>query len=600
MTFVGCDSDAGCEPWFTDGSTTYRIADLVAGSGSSVARFDSRMTALGGTVLFVGATTEGERALWRTDGTAEKTGLVTDFESPPADAEYGLDILGESVVASGRWILPLWRADRGLDIWGSDGTLDGTSRIATLAEEASGFLDSIRDIWHRYRTDCVAPLRQGFVTKALNLSDPGAAHLVFSDGVPESVELLALLDPDLFGTWIECTSNEGEVLAVHRSDGAPFPIPGGTQQIWRTLGGAASTAPLLPDLRALSLSEPAFERHGDALAFAGREVSSPGLQLFLVPGGTEDPESVVRLPRNLAAGEIISSGALLFHVSGLSGLEVTDGAAAPTVLVADDIQLQRPVDATWAEGLLFFVRDSAEEGPELWRSDGTPEGTGPARNLQPGPIGGVEPHLQEFRMRSYEPRVASPSAGRVVFPGNDGTTGVELWSSDGTEVGTEVVADIAPGSDSSWPRHLASLGNGVVLFAAEHPNLGYELFRTDGTAAGTSMVRDLVVGAGSSVPDDFVVQDGVLYFSAWTPSHGREAWRSDGTFAGTYRLTDVAPGPLSSSPSRFVLRGNRLFFTATDHVHGFELWARADDGSVPLFIDGVETGDAGRWSAQNP
>jgi hypothetical protein len=62
----------------------------------------------------------------------------------------------------------------------------------------------------------------------------------------------------------------------------------------------------------------------------------------------------------------------------------------------------------------------------------------------------------------------------------------------------------------------------------------------------------------------------------------------------------VAPGPLSSSPSRFVLRGNRLFFTATDHVHGFELWARADDRSVPLFIDGFETGDAGRWSAQNP
>jgi len=139
-----------------------------------------------------------------------------------------------------------------------------------------------------------------------------------------------------------------------------------------------------------------------------------------------------------------------------------------------------------------------------------------------------------------------------------------------------------------------------VLFAAEDPALGLELFRTDGTAAGTWMVSDIVAGAGSSVPDDFSVQDGVLYFSAWTPADGRELWRSDGTFAGTWRLTEIAPGPFSSSPSKITRAGNRLFFLANDSVHGFELWARADDGSIPLFIDGFETADTARWSATVP
>jgi ELWxxDGT repeat protein len=588
LVFVGCDGTSGCEPWFTDGSSTTMIADLLPGSDSSVQMmgpFDRpRMTSVGSTVLFIATSSGGGAQLWRTDGTSKGTFSVSDFDDLPSDASFGwYSALAPSMVAAGRWVLPVLRNDRGVDVWSSDGTLPGATRIATIAAEAHSMVHPLRSFSTPGRSECAAPLRQGMTAKVLNLELPGTAHLAFSDGVPGGVERLGLLDEVNAGVGVECSANGQEVLASTRA------ASGDGYEIWRTRGVAGSTEPIFS--AAPLASSPAFERHRDELAFASTE------GLFLVPRGANS-EAIRQLPSVLGWGQLVSGDELLFRTDGSGGLEVTDGLADPELLLAAAPDGREITDAAWAGGLLFFAYDTPEEGAELWRSDGTVQGTGSARNLVLGPTGGIERRsvLSDLWNRPLEVRIASFAPGRVVFPGNDGTTGFELWRSDGTEAGTVVVADIAPGPDGSWPRHLVSLGNSLVLFAAEHPTFGYELFRTDGTAAGTAVVRDLVTGVGSSVPDDFVVQDGVLYFSAWTREHGREAWRSDGTAAGTYRLTEVAPGPLSSSPSRFVRRGNRLFFTATDHVHGFELWARADDGSVPLFIDGFETGDTARWS----
>jgi ELWxxDGT repeat protein len=594
LVFVGCDEASGCEPWFTDGVSTLRIDDLAPGPDSSVpmsAQFDRpRLTAIDDAVLFIGTSGSGGRQLWRTDATSFGTVVLSDFDDLPQEASFGwFAIFAAPILPSDRWVLPVFRADRGVELWSSDGSAAGTSRIGTIGKEAHSAAHPVRSRWTLGRRACAAPLRQGVVAKSLHHSEAGTAHLVFSDGVPGTVEVLALLDELDSGGLIECVANETEVLASSRLNYES------EIDLWRTRG-AATTTEVLVDNGGILGSSPTFERHRDAIAYAD------GSTLSLVPRGATDPGAILQLPTALGWGQLVSGGELLFHTDLWGGLEVTDGEAEPTLLLEPASEVREISDATSADGRLFFVHVTPEEGPELWSSDGSSDGTAVVRNLQSGPSGGFEPAIVGFDYWNHplESRIAHFGGGRVVFPGDDGSTGVELWASDGTEAGTVVVADITPGPDGSWPRHLVSLGNGLVLFAAEHPTFGYELFRTDGTAVGTSVVRDLVTGVGSSVPDDFVVQDGVLYFSAWTPSHGREAWRSDGTFAGTYRLTDVAAGPLSSSPSRFVRRGNRLFFTATDHVHGFELWARADDGSVPLFIDGFETEDASRWSSAAP
>ena len=59
-----------------------------------------------------------------------------------------------------------------------------------------------------------------------------------------------------------------------------------------------------------------------------------------------------------------------------------------------------------------------------------------------------------------------------------GTDGVELWRSDGTEACTEMVYDINPGSDDSYPGNLRVVGDRLIFMATE-PTHGSELWALD-------------------------------------------------------------------------------------------------------------------------
>jgi ELWxxDGT repeat protein len=48
---------------------------------------------------------------------------------------------------------------------------------------------------------------------------------------------------------------------------------------------------------------------------------------------------------------------------------------------------------------------------------------------------------------------------RLVFGANDGSTGRELWVTDGTTAGTTLLKDINPGPGSSSPRDFAALSD---------------------------------------------------------------------------------------------------------------------------------------------
>jgi ELWxxDGT repeat protein len=83
--------------------------------------------------------------------------------------------------------------------------------------------------------------------------------------------------------------------------------------------------------------------------------------------------------------------------------------------------------------------------------------------------------------------------GVLYFAANDGQTGQELWKSDGTPEGTVLVKDLAPGEDDDFgvpapsdPDHLTGV-NGNLYFTT---NAGKALYKSDGTAAGTEPIRD--------------------------------------------------------------------------------------------------------------
>lgn len=150
------------------------------------------------------------------------------------------------------------------------------------------------------------------------------------------------------------------------------------------------------------------------------------------------------------------------------------------------------------------------------------------------------------------------------------TLGSELWKTDGTPDGTVLVKDIYPGDEGSRPADLTVVGD-LVYFTATDAD-GRELWKTDGTTAGTVKVRDILPGPSSSFPNSLIAAGHEVIFAASDGLNGSEIWRSDGTVTGTRMVADVTGDSGSSSPSNLALYNNRLYFAATHPIYGRELF----------------------------
>lgn len=154
---------------------------------------------------------------------------------------------------------------------------------------------------------------------------------------------------------------------------------------------------------------------------------------------------------------------------------------------------------------------------------------------------------------------------QLYFNGATGEAGTdaELWRSDGSAEGTHQVRDIQAGEASSSPRSLTVLG-ARLFFTADDGEHGRELWVSDGTFEGTRLFADLAPVAPGASPEELASLQGNLFFSAEGPERGREPWVSNGTPEGTGPLNDVAPGAQGSNPKGFLLAGWDVFFTADD------------------------------------
>ena len=193
------------------------------------------------------------------------------------------------------------------------------------------------------------------------------------------------------------------------------------------------------------------------------------------------------------------------------------------------------------------------------------------KNIQPG--SGSSLQYYENGMIGY--------GDVLLFAADDGTNGVELWISDGTESGTTLLMDINPGAAGSECKNFFHL-DGKVVFQAKTAANGQELWITDGTPAGTNMIMDIRPGTGNGVNntvainDYFYVWNDVLYFSGNDGQVGNELWRTDGTEAGTWLVKDIQPifgANGNGNPRYYGTLDDKLYFTAHENSNdGEQLW----------------------------
>jgi len=133
-----------------------------------------------------------------------------------------------------------------------------------------------------------------------------------------------------------------------------------------------------------------------------------------------------------------------------------------------------------------------------------------------------------LRLR-HEPRnlVASgPKSERAYFTYDDGVHGEELWQVTHNDK-PRLVADLAPGMESSTPRNLTMHGMDAIYFAATTPQYGEELWAATTNGVGNTAVRlrmDVFPGTASSEATPTSMTDAGMLFSARTPRFGRELW----------------------------------------------------------------------------
>src|SRR5215470_2682270 len=101
-----------------------------------------------------------------------------------------------------------------------------------------------------------------------------------------------------------------------------------------------------------------------------------------------------------------------------------------------------------ASGILFFAASDPAHGMELWRTDGTPQGTFRLTDVCPGRCGSLPDFLE-----------ISVFDGEVYFGADDGVSGRELWASGDTPGTSRRVRDLCPGPCSGIPSQLTVVGN---------------------------------------------------------------------------------------------------------------------------------------------
>lgn len=618
LIFEADDGVNGNELWKSDGTEagTVLLKDITPGSASSTLL---NKIAVGNKLCFLYNDTVHGTEPWICDGTALGTALIKDINPGAAASNASYFTLYKGAI--------YFRAIdtvNGSEIWKSDGTSAGTSLLKDINPGIGNSGDNTIAI-----NPILANVKTLFVSNDLLYfsADDGvkSQSLWKSDGTSSGTTAVKEIGP-----------YSGHSITFFAQLNNIFYFTASTTmlglELWKSDGTAAGTI-VVQDINAgTGSSGPSSLTVQDGLIYfdandgihGGELWKTDGIQTTLVK---DINTSSVYAPEKLTT---VDTKLYFTNFDETHGQElwISDGTDGGTVLVKD-IQPgtgnSNPDEPFNFNGELLFTADDGIHGPELWKSDGSDSGTALVRDINPGPLGAISSagafSFTSIGSMAYFLATSDPTGSREV----------ELWKSDGTLGGTNLVKDVTPGSFDFlsnlmkvnntlyflssfqlWKSDGTTGGtvsvtsfsltvysqmidfNSKLFLLADDGISGPELWTSDGTSAGTVLVKDIHPGTGSQYTNIVGASNSLIYLYADDGIHGFELWKSDGTSGGTQLVKDINPGVSSSGISVLGTLNNILYFAVNDGVHGTELW-RSDGtsaGTVLVKDINMGTGDS--------
>lgn len=261
--------------------------------------------------------------------------------------------------------------------------------------------------------------------------------------------------------------------------------------------------------------------------------------------------------------------------------------------------------------LLFTGRASNGENKQLWRSDGTSEGTVFVKNINPNYDTRINNPVV-FNNRLYFSTYINNSSDlwvtdgtsdgtyqikkinnsgdsnvnnifsfqdKIYFTADDGIHGNELWVTDGTETGTKIVKDFYPGINSGV-LDMPIVYKGKLVIAARQSGNLFGIWNWDINNDSLSLIQNI---PSSYFPYfDAVESSDYVYFLSKANSYGN-LWKTDGTFSGTQK---ISTGAIENRVAldQLIKYKDKLYFKAAGAGSGLTNWFIETNNDIPMEV----------------
>ena len=544
--------ESGEEIWATDGTEegTVMLRDIHPGPQPVPFGVDHTtpkgLRASGGQVYFSADDGQSGEELWKTDGTPSGTVLVKDLNPGSSGSRPGGFMQSQGLTyftANAKWSTNVPLQDAAVsEVWRSDGTSDGTFLLMNLP----GATDNVGFHTLGSTTLFVRPHRFGSSPSGGYLEFPG--EFFKTDGTPAGTVPWQAFPHSSFSPYAILGVISGNNLLYHARGTGNYPyntgqLAGVKEETFIHLIGGDVTAHAFHD--------------GGLTVQVWSSDDGNSLWSYQTNAGAIKPYPAVEAD---GITSLTSSGGRLF--ANYRGPYAARSGHEPWLLQSDggaslmgDLNPGSTVDSGYA-------------GPEF------------------GPYSGNR-YQKPFLLR-----------GTFVFPAL-GDSGVEIWKSDGTVDGTTVLRDIIPGPDghdsliqpeAPYLSLVHQVGQLVyfIRIRREQP-YGTELWVTDGTESGT---RQLHEDKNNSINGILPWTGGVWWVEPGrTNADSNTVWLSDGTPAGTRPVKNVLPYQDGSGLSA-CFDGTTYTFLTKNGSTG-SLWEiHPEAGRIRSVFEFVKPGDA--------